>query len=120
MKKKIHLIILSLLGSFVLATNVSAAYSEVYVGFLDHQEGKSVPIHSGTVLGTVNHLEHHFTGQGYVRLSVRKHLVGGFHPEVFSVRSEGGLQTGRAKLDPSNYYPLGQSTRARGYVSISG
>ncbi|WP_010098903.1 hypothetical protein [Ornithinibacillus scapharcae] len=120
MKKKIHTVIFGLLTSFILASNVSAAFSQVELGFLDSASGKSVPIHSGSVLGTVNHVEHHYTGKGYVMLSVRKHLVGGIHPEVFRVRSEGGLQTGRTKLDPSNYYPRGQSSLARGYVSISG
>ncbi|WP_077296458.1 hypothetical protein [Virgibacillus pantothenticus] len=120
MKKKIHIGVFALLTSIVFATSVSAGYSQVNLTYLDTKSGSSTPIHNGSVLGTAHHLENHVTGSGYVRLTVKKHLVGGIHPTVLEVRSTNGLKTGRAKVDPSNYYPRGQTGLARGYVSISG
>lgn len=53
-------------------------------------------------------------------MTVKKNLVR-TKPTILVVSKRGkGHNTGRAKVDPSNYFPVGKAGLARGSVSISG
>lgn len=54
MKKVIHLVVFTLLASFMILPPVHADSVKLYVGYGRTVTGKSIPIHNGTVYGTVN------------------------------------------------------------------
>lgn len=99
----------------ISSASASYSYSEVKVNYNEKEKvGKPVPIHTGAVLGIVNHQY----GKGELNLAVRKNLVL-VKPIMFQVNSSGGLKTRRVKVDSSNYFPEGNAWSSRGYVSIS-
>lgn len=118
MKKKIQFMLLTMVTTALISSvaEANSSFSQIEVKAFELKSGTSVPIHNGSVLGTVNKIG----GSGPLELRVRQNLVG-TKPIVLRVSSSNSLNTARAKVSASNYYPQGYSDRgARGYVSISG